>query len=146
MDIGKLLDNVGVMPGVEGTCIFDLGGKIHVNRLPAFLNGDPLAQARSRIETLYRAMTERLLPADDFVLHYADHWLLLRRAGNIVLVVLATRNASLSSVRMITNILVRNLTPESVAALAAPAGAVLPEPATAPMPARPTRMYRGQPY
>lgn len=165
MDIAKLLDNVGALPGVEGTCVFELGGEVRINRLSALGSEALLESMRSGITDLYLKTTAHGLATDDFVLHFGDRWLLLRRAGEVILVVLAGPAANLSSVRMLTNILVRNLTPDALEALSAlplppPSPSVSASPESEPKPdpdfdpdgdaplspKKPVRMYRGQPY
>lgn len=146
MDLGKLFENVSTLPGVEGVCLIDPDGELRVDRMPAFLAGAPLAEARARIQRLYETMDARALAVDDYVLRFAEHRLLLRRSENFVLVVLAGESASLSGLRMVTNILLKNITGPALDALAATTPAPPPQPAPAQDPPRSVRMYRGRPY
>lgn len=155
MDVGKLFDNVTALAGVEGVWLLDADGVAHVHRLPPGLARDPLENARAHIRALYAAIDSGPAGADDCVLRYDERCLLLRRAGPFVLAVLTRDASSLVAVRMVTNILVRNLSPEAVGALPhpnlpdpepeAPPPAPADEPASL-TPAKGVRMYRGQPY
>lgn len=149
MDVGKLFDNVTALAGVDGAWLLDAEGIAHIHRLPPGITANPLENARTHIQALYAAIDADSAGADDCVLRYDQRCLLLRRAGPYVLAVLTRDASSLVAVRMVTNLLVRNLTPESVGLLAPPPPAIAPDdPAeTAPLaPAKPVRMYRGQPY
>lgn len=155
MDVGKLFDNVTALAGVEGAWLLDAEGVAHVHRLPPGIVGNPLENARAHIQALYAAIDAGAAEADDCVLRYDERCLLLRRAGPFVLAVLTRDASSLVAVRMVTNLLVRSLTPEAVGALRPPPDAIpaaapeSPPPAVeeAPLaPAKGVRMYRGQPY
>ena len=161
MDVGRLFDNVTALAGVEGVWLFRPDGLVHVHRAPQALSGDPVEVTWARIQALYAEMDTQLDDVDDYLLKFEERWLLLRRAGEFTLVVLATDAASPAAVRMVTNVLTRNLSHDAVALLH-PAPPVAPS-ATAPAesatpgteapddeallaPKRPVRMYRGQPY
>ncbi|MDX5362932.1 MAG: hypothetical protein LPJ91_02090 [Pseudazoarcus pumilus] len=152
MDVGKLFDNVTALAGVEGAWLLDADGVAHVHRRPPGLAQDPLENARAHIRALYAAIDSGPAGADDCVLRYDQRCLLLRRAGPFVLAVLTQDASSLVAVRMVTNLLVRNLTPEAVGALKpqpdpGPAEAPPAVEESAPLaPAKGVRMYRGQPY
>lgn len=154
MDVGKLFDNVTALSGVEGVWLLDAEGVAHVHRLPPDLARDPLENARTHIRALYAAIDAGPAGADDCVLRYDERCLLLRRAGAFVLAVLMRDASSLVAVRMVTNILVRNLSPEAISGLTPQdipdtppeaAAAETEEPTTL-APAKGVRMYRGQPY
>ena len=155
MDVGKLIDNVTGLTGVEGLWLFDAEGVVHVHRPPSGLGRDPLENARTRIRALYAALDSGPAGVDDCLLRYDGHCLLLRRTGPFVLTVLTRDASSLTAVRMVTRLLMRHLSPETVDALRQPALAASgPEPASPaaadeaglPKPAKGPRMYRGQPY
>lgn len=153
MDVGKLFDNVTALAGVDGAWLLDADGVAHVHRQPAGLARDPLENSRAHIRALYAALDSRPAGTDDCVLRYEEGCLMLRRAGPYVLAVQMRDASSLVAVRMVTNLLVRNLTPEAVGTLspqpeAAPAAPEPPPPddSASLAPAKGVRMYRGQPY
>lgn len=155
MDVGKLFDNVAALAGVEGAWLLDGEGVAHVHRLPPGLTRNPLENSRTHIHALYAALDSSPAGADDCVLRYDERCLMLRRAGPYVLAVLMRDASSLVAVRMVTNLLVRNLTPEAVGTLKPQpeVAAATPEPppletdeSASLAPAKGVRMYRGQPY
>jgi hypothetical protein len=153
VDVGKLFDNVTALAGVEGAWLLDGEGLAHVHRQPPGMTHNPLENSRTHIRALYAALDSSPGCADDCVLRYEERCLMLRRAGPYVLAVLMHDASSLVAVRMVTNLLVRNLTPESVGTLSPLPEAAAPEPpppaaddGVSLTPAKGVRMYRGQPY
>lgn len=174
MVINKVFDNVLDIPGVDGVCLFGLDGQVFLNRMPSFLTTDVFADALRRIIALYETMDENFLPCDDYLLRFAEKWILFRRTDQAVLLVLAAETANFASTRMVTNMALKHLTPAALAELsaafapAAPAPApaatsvsaspflhpapAAPAPAAAPVAeaaaeaAKPVRMFRGRAY
>jgi hypothetical protein len=174
MEISKLFDNILDLPGIEGVCLFGFEGRIYVNRMPVFISPEVFSDAQRRITAMYETMDENFLPCDDYVLRYAERWLLLRRTDQLVLLILAGDKANMASTRMVTNMTIKHLTPEALAQLPvindrpapapapapvtveaaaekssdagpAPAAAAQPAPEVPP-PSRPIRFFRGRPY
>ncbi len=145
MDLIRLLDNVLELPGVDGLCLLDADGGLRLDRMPDFVGAELLGAARPHLAAL-RESAETCLPGtEDLVLRFAEHWLMLRRAAGATLLLLGGAAASLSSVRMVSNIALRQLDGAALAALpvqAPPAAEV----GHAPPAARAPRMYRGRPY
>ncbi len=123
MELNKLFDNIMDLPGIEGVCLFGIEGEVYVNRLPSFIVNDIFADAQRRITALYETMDENFLPCDDYLLKFSEKWLMLRRHEQQVLLVLANEKANLTSTRMVTNMTMKHLTPESL---------VVPSPTLAP--------------
>lgn len=171
MVINKVFDNVLDIPGVDGVCLFGLNGQVFLNRMPAFLSPDVFADALRRIIALYETMDENFLPCDDYLLRFAEKWILFRRTDQAVLLVLAAENANFASTRMVTNMALKHLTPAALAELApapaapvpvamasvsaspflhaapAPAAPVVAPAAEVPAEAhKPVRMFRGRAY
>ncbi|MFH1497197.1 MAG: hypothetical protein ABII82_05155 [Verrucomicrobiota bacterium] len=176
MEISKLFDNILDLPGIEGVCLFGFEGRIYVNRMPVFISPEVFSDAQRRITAMYETMDENFLPCDDYVLRYAERWLLLRRTDQLVLLILAGDKANMASTRMVTNMTMKHLTPETLAQLPvindrpapapAPGAAPVTVEATAekssdaglataaaaqpapevPPPSRPIRFFRGRPY
>ncbi len=145
MDMVKLLDNVLELPGVVGLCLLDADCEPRLNRMPDFVDAGVLASARPYLAALQEGAEACLPGTRDMVLRFAEHWLMLRLAPAGTLVLLGGEAASLSSVRMLSNIALRELDAETIAALPSPEQPR--EPARlAPAAARAPRMYRGRPY
>lgn len=134
MEITKLFDNILDLPGIEGVCLFGTEGQMYINRLPSFLSNELFADAQRRIVAMYETMDENFLPCDDYMLRFSERWLLLRRTEKQVLLVLGGEKANVASTRMVTNMTMKHLTPEVMAALEGVARGGLPAPA-APVPA-----------
>ncbi len=117
MEISKLFDNILDLPGIEGVCLFGFEGHIYVNRMPAFITPEVFADAQRRITAMYETMDENFLPCDDYVLRFSERWLLLRRTEQLVLLILAGDKANMASTRMVTNMTMKHLTPETLAQL-----------------------------
>lgn len=137
MVLNKVFDNVLDIPGVDGVCLFGLSGQVFLNRMPAFLSPDVFSDALRRIAALYETMDENFLPCDDYLLRFAEKWILFRRTDQAVLLVLAAETANFASTRMVTNMALKHLTPAALAEMAADGSAAAPAPAAA-MPRVPT--------
>jgi len=131
MLINKVFDNVLDIPGVDGVCLFGMNGQVFLNRMPSFLTTEVFADALRRIVALYETMDENFLPCDDYLLRFAEKWILFRRTDQAVLLVLATETANFASTRMVTNMALKHLTPAALAELSAssaPSAPVAPAP------------------
>lgn len=147
MNIAKLIDNILELPGIEGLCLIGEDGRLHLNRLPAYLDDELLTSASITLAALYGEADSVLPGGDDILLRYEEHWLMLRRGPGFVLVLLARHDASQASARMVTNIALRHLDAATLATLEdAPRAAAAPSTAAAGAAPRPQRMYRGQAY
>jgi hypothetical protein len=130
MVLNKVFDNVLDIPGVDGLCLFGLSGQVFINRMPAFLSPDVFADALRRITALYETMDENFLPCDDYLLRFAEKWILFRRTDQAVLLVLAAENANFASTRMVTNMALKHLTPAAMAELTCATSALPSAPLT----------------
>ena len=131
MVINKVFDNVLDIPGVDGVCLFGLNGQVFLNRMPSFLSPDVFADALRRIIALYETMDENFLPCDDYLLRFAEKWILFRRTDQAVLLVLAAETANFASTRMVTNMALKHLTPAALAELSSVSIAAMPAPVPA---------------
>lgn len=129
MVLNKVFDNVLDIPGVDGVCLFGLSGQVFLNRMPAFLSPDVFADALRRITALYETMDENFLPCDDYLLRFAEKWILFRRTDQAVLLVLAAETANFASTRMVTNMALKHLTPAALAEFSSESPAPAPAPA-----------------
>jgi hypothetical protein len=142
MVLNKVFDNVLDIPGVDGVCLFGISGQVYLNRMPSFITPEVFGDALRRITALYETMDENFLPCDDYLLRFAEKWILFRRTDQAVLLVLAAENANFASTRMVTNMALKHLTPAALAefeaATAVPAVAAPVAPVAARPPSSPT--------
>lgn len=171
MNFEKLSANITDLPGVEGLCLIDQVGSVLFRRMPSFIPEDCYDEAVRRIIGLYETIDENFLPADDYVLKFQGKWLLFRRTGSYILMLMTTEMANLMSIRMVTNLTLKHLQstpaigealraaippkggsaagspapqPVAVAAAAASRTEASEPPAPAVAKQKPVRMYRGQ--
>lgn len=167
MQFEKLSSNITDLPGVEGLCLIDQNGAILFKRMPAFIPDSAYEEAVRRINSLYETIDENFLPADDYVLKFSEKVIILRRIGNLVLLLLNSTSTNLMSLRMVTNLTLKHLQgapaiieelrqemqrkPEPAPEISAPAPAPVSQPAAVPAaPAaqpkvsKPVKIYRGQ--
>ena len=144
MVLNKVFDNVLDIPGVDGVCLFGLSGQVFLNRMPSFFSPDVFSDALRRIAALYETMDENFLPCDDYLLRFAEKWILFRRTDQAVLLVLAAETANFASTRMVTNMALKHLTPAALAEMAASGLPPGPTPAAVATSPRVVRL-RGQP-
>lgn len=129
MNIEQLTANITDLPGVEGLCLIDLAeARVLHRRMPSFIPESCYAEAVRRIIGLYETIDENFLPADDYSLRFEEKWLILRRTGGIILMIMAADTANLPAIRMVTNLTLKHLasTPNLVATLQASAPAPAP--------------------
>lgn len=177
MDLKRLFENIAELPGVVGVCVFSTVDGARWSRLPDDMSGADFdagfESARPDMVALLGQMQCSRVGCDQCVLQFRDRWVMLRRSGEIVVFVVADDERSLTSARMMSNVALRHLDPQSLQMLvAAPEGEGAAEdgPAAtrtsdeepsavmevadargtgapdADEPPRKVRMYRGQPY
>ncbi|HLP09105.1 MAG TPA: hypothetical protein VK178_13140 [Opitutaceae bacterium] len=142
MQFDKFAQSVLELPDVEGLCLVEAASSaLLYNRMPGFIPEFAFETALRRVCSLYEAVDENLQPTDDYVLKFAGKSLVLRRAQGVILVVFATDSAHLVSLRIVTNIVLKNLhgTPAILAELrsALRPVAAAANPITTPVPAEP---------
>ncbi|MDQ8206520.1 hypothetical protein QEH52_03305 [Coraliomargarita sp. SDUM461003] len=147
--IDKIIKNVLELPGVDGACILDKKGNLLHNALPEFFLDSFLDDLARRIKTLYEAVDENYMPCDDYLLKFPQKYIRLRRSRHVFLLVAIDPNVNLVSLRMVTNIVLKHITPKVVGEMRAilaeppvqetatpePAQAAVPTPTPAPTPA-----------
>lgn len=134
----KFIKNILDVPGVEGVCLFDSEGRLLSNHLPEFFIVDLFEDLARRVISLYETVDENFVPCDDYLLKYSERWLFLRRGNGIFLLALTSSAVNRVSLKMVTNLAIKNLSPKSFGDVAPPApapAAVLPAATTAPAPA-----------
>ncbi|HLP02919.1 MAG TPA: hypothetical protein VK163_12900 [Opitutaceae bacterium] len=136
MQFDKFAQSILELPDVEGLCLVEeASSALLYNRMPSFIPEFAFETALRRVCSLYEAVDENLQPTDDYVLKFAGKSLVLRRAQGVILVVFAADSAHLVSLRIVTNIVLKNLQ-NSSAILAELRSAQRPvAAATAPVPA-----------
>lgn len=134
--IDQIIKNVLELPGVDGACILDKKGNLLHNALPDFFLDAFLDDLARRVKTLYEAVDENYMPCDDYLLKFPQKYIRLRRSRHVFLLVAIDPSVNQVSLRMVTNIVLKHITPKVVgemrnklAALAAE-----PDPEIAPLP------------
>ncbi|MDQ8195478.1 hypothetical protein QEH59_13670 [Coraliomargarita sp. SDUM461004] len=140
--IEKIIKNVLELPGVDGACILDKKGNLLHNALPDFFLEDFLEDLSRRVTTLYEAVDENYMPCDDYILKFPQKYIQLRRSRHIYLLVAVEPTTNLVSLRMVTNLVLKHITPKILGELRAQlkasaneAAVAAPPPPVAPTPA-----------
>ncbi len=165
--IEKIVKNVLELPDVDGACIMDKKGELLHNALPDYFLDDFLDDLSRRLLSMFEAVDTNYLPCDDYLLKYPQKYIQLRRSRSAYLMVIVEPTVNLVSLRMVTNLVLKHVTPKVIGELRAeanrvpqtvaedpsppPAAAAAPE---APVPAqrkrvirpRPSRSFRGNQY
>ena len=115
----KIIKNVLELPGVDGACILDKKGVILHNALPEFFLDDFLDDLSRRVIALYEAVDENYVPCDDYLLKFPQKYIQLRRSRNVYLLVAVDPNVNLVSLRMVTNLVLKHITPKALSTLRA---------------------------
>jgi predicted regulator of Ras-like GTPase activity (Roadblock/LC7/MglB family) len=110
--IEKIVKNVLELPGVEGACILDKKGVLLHNDLPDFFLEDFLDDLARRIKTLYEAVDENYMACDDYLLKFPEKYIRLRRSRNVFLLVVVDPSVNMVSLKMVTNIVLKHITPK----------------------------------
>ena len=169
--IEKIIKNVLELPDVDGACIMDKKGAVLHNALPDFFLDDFFDDLSRRVMAMFEAVDSNYLPCDDYLLKFPQKYIQLRRSRSVYLMVIVEPTVNLVSLRMVTNLVLKHITPKVIGQLRAelakepePAEPGLPspeapkdsaEPQSAPVvPAqrkrvvrpRPARSFRGNQY
>ncbi|CAA6692837.1 MULTISPECIES: hypothetical protein [unclassified Lentimonas] len=115
----KIIKNVLELPGVDGACILDKKGNLLHNALPDFFLDDFLDDLSRRVAALYEAVDENYVPCDDYLLKFPQKYIQLRRSRNVYLLVCVDPAVNLVSLRMVTNMVLKHITPKALGQLRA---------------------------
>lgn len=110
--IEKIVKNVLELHGVDGACILDKKGNLLHNALPDFFLDDYLDDLSRRIKALYEAVDENYMPCDDYLLKFPQKFIQIRRSRNVYLLVSVDPSVNLVSLRMVTNLVLKHITPK----------------------------------
>lgn len=110
--IEKIVKNVMELHGVDGACILDKKGNLLHNALPDFFLNDYLDDLSRRIKALYEAVDENYMPCDDYLLKFPQKFIQIRRSRNVYLLVSVDPSVNLVSLRMVTNLVLKHITPK----------------------------------
>ena len=117
--IDKIIKNVLELPGVDGACILDKKGNLLHNALPEFFLEDFLDDLARRVTSLYEAVDENYVACDDYLLKFPQKYIQLRRSRNVYLLVAVEPTVNLVSLRMVTNLILKHITPKVLSELRA---------------------------
>ncbi|MGJ8639780.1 MAG: hypothetical protein ACSHYA_10330 [Opitutaceae bacterium] len=110
--IDKIVKNVLELHGVDGACILDKKGVLLHNSLPDFFLDDFLDDLARRVKALYEAVDENYMPCDDYLLKFPQKYIQIRRSRNVYLLVAVDPTVNLVSLRMVTNLVLKYVTPK----------------------------------
>ncbi|MGJ8653275.1 MAG: hypothetical protein ACSHX8_08375 [Opitutaceae bacterium] len=110
--IEKIIKNVMELHGVDGACILDKKGNLLHNALPDFFLDDFLDDLARRVKALYEAVDENYVACDDYLLKFPQKYIQIRRSRNIYLLVAVDPSVNLVSLRMVTNLVLKYVTPK----------------------------------
>lgn len=131
----KFVKNILDVPGVEGVCVLDRQGRVLFNELPSYFVEELFDDLARRIISLYETVDENFVPCDDYLLKYSERWIFLRRGNGVFILVFAAPAVNRVSLKMVTNLAVKNLSPSKVLGASSstgPATPVAPTPNRAP--------------
>ena len=117
--IDKIIKNVLELPGVDGACILDKKGNLLHNALPEFFLEDFLDDLARRVISLYEAVDENYVTCDDYILKFPQKYIQLRRSRNVYLLIAVDPTVNLVSLRMVTNLVLKHVTPKVLSELRA---------------------------
>jgi hypothetical protein len=143
--VEKVIKNVLELSGVDGACILDKRGTLLHNSLPPYFIADFLEDLSRRILSMYEAVDENYLPCDDYLLKFPQKFIQIRRSRSILLIVIVDPGVNLVSLRMVTNIVLKHVTPKIVGELRAAAEEAEPPPPAVPAPPAPATVETVQP-
>lgn len=115
--IEKIIKNVLELHGVDGACILDKKGKLLHNALPDFFLNDFLDDLSRRVKALYEAIDENYMSCDDYLLKFPQKYIQIRRSRNVYLLVAVDPSVNLVSLRMVTNLVLKHITPKVLSEL-----------------------------
>ncbi|MCC5790558.1 MAG: hypothetical protein JJT75_13065 [Opitutales bacterium] len=174
--VEKIIKNVLELPGVDGACLIDKKGEILHNALPEFFLTEFFDDLSRRIMNLFSTVEDNYLSCDEFLLKYPQKFILMRRSRTVHFIAIVDPSTNLVSLRMVSNIVLKHVTPkvlqsirkekeamepspvpvvrndppEPKAIIPEPEPQVQPEPEPEPKveatAAKPRRMYRGSYY
>lgn len=110
--IEKIVKNVLELPGVDGACILDKKGNLLHNALPDFFLDDFLDDLARRVKALYEAVDENYMACDDYLLKFPQKYIRIRRSRHVYLLVAIDPTVNLVSLRMVTNLVLKHITPK----------------------------------
>jgi len=121
---------------VDGACILDKKGNLLHNALPDFFLDDFLDDLARRVKALYEAVDENYMPCDDYLLKFPQKYIRIRRSRHIYLLVAVDPSVNLVSLRMVTNLVLKHITPKVLSVMRSQIAAC-EQPPNTPTPAAP---------
>lgn len=132
----RMMKNVLDVPGVEGLSLMNRDGQRLVDRLPSYLYTELFDEMLQRVVSLYDTVDENFVPCDDYLLKYPGRWVHVRRGKEALLLILTEDTVNQATLRMVTNLLLKNATPQRIQqeGLGATEVPAVPAPTRSPMP------------
>ncbi len=114
-------------PGVNGVFLLSPQGVLLLNRLSPLFHDSLFDQFGDRLVDLIENINTNYMPSNELVLHFSEQALSLRKSENCILGLLIDRDVNPSGIRLVTNVAIKQLTPDHLASLNAP-----PQPSSVP--------------
>ena len=101
--------------GVYGSFVVSSNGALVARDLPTIFDGDLFAEVGPRITRLYETLGSEGDELESCMLRYAEHKVYLRRMAWGIIGVLSTVAVNMPALRMVANLVIRRIDPESQA-------------------------------
>ncbi|MGB0370272.1 MAG: hypothetical protein ACPGN3_02915 [Opitutales bacterium] len=110
----RFIKNILDVPGTEGIVIIDSEEHILANAMPPYLEGLEFEDLGRRVQVVYDAVEDNFMHFSDVLLKFASKWIYLRNFENVTLVILTDPDVNIASLKMVTNLARKSITPEWV--------------------------------
>lgn len=110
--VEKIIKNVLELPGVDGACMIDKKGEILHNALPEFFLEEFFDDLSRRIMNLFTTVEDNYISSDEFLIKYPQKYILMRRSRSILFIAIVDPSTNLVSLRMVTNLVLKHVTPK----------------------------------
>lgn len=104
----RLVNNVLVVPVVEGLCLFDHEAAMLLDHLPDYCVNELLPDMLLRVVSLYETVDDSFVPCEDYLFKFPGKWIHFRRRKDILLLAITTEDVNQVTFKMTTNLLLKN--------------------------------------
>lgn len=120
----NFIKNILDIPHAEGAALIGDTDTILVNAMPSYLEQLSFEDLGRRVRLLFESVDENFMPFEDTLLKFEAKWIYLRRFDSVTLVILCDPQVSLPSLKMVTNLARKSITPEWLESIAGKPAAV----------------------
>ena len=108
----RLIKNILDVPGTEGIAFFDDEGTLLHKTMPDLYMDEIFADLGRRIVAIYEVVDENFITADDFLLKFPGRWIMMRKGSGFKLLLLTTDEVNVMSLKIVTNMALKQIKPE----------------------------------